>query len=111
MAASRSNPMDSIFQILSIPDSLTESLQDWGNNKQLAEIIGSIDSKDHLEELKVRIHNLTLTSVRQKDLQHSTKTAVLAAIFPMVILALLAAGLLAGWKICDAWITAKATAW
>ena len=43
MAASRSNPPDNVFQIRAIPDSLTESLQDWGNNQQLTEIIGSID--------------------------------------------------------------------
>ena len=39
MAAGFSNPVDSVFQIRAIPDSLTDSLQDWGNKQQLAEII------------------------------------------------------------------------
>ena len=95
MAASRSNPPGRVFQIQAIPDSLTDTLQDWGNKQQLAEILKSIDGNDHLQELKAKVCNLTITSLQHKDLQDSTRTAVLAAILPLIILALLAAGSLA----------------
>ena len=86
----------------------SESLQDRGNNQQLAEIIGSIN---HLQELRERVRNLTLMSVHHEDLQDSTRTAVLAAIQPFAILALLAAGSLAVWKVCGDKLKATATAW
>ena len=52
-----------------------------------------------------------MTSVRHKDLQDSTKTAVLVAIIPLIVLALLAAGSLAVWKVCGNKLKAKAAAW
>ena len=91
MAASRNNPPDSMFQIRAIPNSLTESLQDWGNNQQLAEIITSIDGGKHLQELKARVHNLTISSVHRRHLQDTTRTAILGVVIPLVILDLLPA--------------------
>ena len=89
MAASRNNPPDSMFQIRAIPISFTESLHDWGNNQQLAEIITSIDGGKHLQELKARVHNLTISSVHRRHLQDTTRTAILAVVIPLVILDLL----------------------
>ena len=72
--------------------SLTERLEDWGNNQQLAQMINNIDAEDHITDLMARVKNLTLTAVHQEDLQQSTTTAILAGVLPIIILALLAAG-------------------
>ena len=51
MAASKNNPPDSLLDPGHPKIPKTEELQDWGNNKQLTEIIDSIDSGQHLQEL------------------------------------------------------------
>ena len=79
------------FQIRAIPGSLDDDLQEWGPNKQLARMIDGIGVRDHLMELRERIHNLSITSVHQQDLRQSTTTAILASLLPVVILAGLAA--------------------
>ena len=85
MASSRQRPGDMTFQIRAIPDSLTESLRDWGPNKQLAEMIDSIGAQDHIADLTARVRNLSLTAVHQQDLQQSTTTAILTAVLPVPV--------------------------
>ena len=77
MASSRQQPSDLTFQIRAIPGSLNDNLQEWGPNKQLAEMITSIGDQDHIADLRERVHNLSLTAVHQLDLQQSTKTCLL----------------------------------
>ena len=107
MASSR----DMTFQIRAIPTSLTERLEDWGPNKQLAEMIGSIGAQDHIVDLTARVRNLSMTAVHQQDLQHSTTTAILAGVLPVLILSLLAAGAMAAWKFCGPPMATKVRAW
>ena len=61
MASSRQQPTDMTFQIRAIPGSLDDDLQEWGPNKQLARMIDGIGVRDHLMELRERIHNLSIT--------------------------------------------------
>ena len=86
------------FQIRAIPGALDDDLQEWGPNKQLAQMIAGIGVRDHIQELQDRIHNLSITSVHQQDLRQSTSTAILAGVLPVVILAGLAAIAIAAWK-------------
>ena len=69
MAASADNPPSSSFQIRAIPKSLTDKLEDWGHNQDLAAIIKRIGSKGHLKQLKAQVNNLTASSVDREDLQ------------------------------------------
>ena len=111
MASNREHPGDMIFQIRAIPASLTERLEDWGDNQQLAEMINNIDTDDHIAELRARGQILTLTADHQEDLCHSTTSAILAAVLQVLILSLLAAGSLATWKFCGPSISARAWKW
>ena len=100
MASKREQPGDMTFQIRVIPTSLTERLEDWGHNKQLAQMIDSIGTQDHIADLTARVRNLTQTAVHQEDLQHSTTTAILAVFLPVLIVFVIAAGAVAAWKFC-----------
>ena len=111
MASSRQQPTDVTFQIRAIPGFLDDDLQEWGPNKQLAQMIASIGVHDHIQELKDRVHNLSITSVHQQDLRQSTTTAILAGVLPVIILAGLAAGAIAAWKLCGPSAITKAQAW
>ena len=53
MASNHERPEDMTFQIRAIPLSLTERLEDWGNNQQLAKMINSIDTEDHIADLSL----------------------------------------------------------
>ena len=110
-ASSRQQPGDMSFQIRAIPTSLTVCLEQWGHNKQLAEMIDSIGSQDHIADLTAKVKNLTLTAVHQQDWQHSTTTAVLTAVLPVLILSIIAAGAVAAWKFCSPSISARAQKW
>ena len=103
--------MDMTFQIRAIPGSLDDDLQEWGPNKQLARMIDGIGVRDHLMELRERIHNLSITSVHQQDLRQSTTTAILASLLPVVILAGLAAAAVAAWKLWGPRAVTCAQAW
>ena len=111
MASNREHPGDMTFQIRAIPASLTARLEDWGDNQQLAEMINNIDAEDHITDLRARVRNLTLTAVHQDDLQQSTTTAILAAVLPVLILSLIAAGAMTSWKFCGPSISARAREW
>ena len=111
MASSRQQSTDVTFQIRAIPGSLDDDLQEWGPNKQLAQMIDGIGVRDHLLELQERIHNLSITSIHQQDLRQSTTTAILAGLLPVIILAGLAAGAIAAWKLCGPSAITKAQAW
>ena len=63
MAASADNPPSSSFQIRAIPKSLTDKLEDWGHNQDLAAIVKRIGNKGHLQQLKAQVSNLTKSSV------------------------------------------------
>ena len=52
MASNRECPEDMTFQIRAIPVSLTERLEDWGDNRQLAQMINNIDAEDHIADLR-----------------------------------------------------------
>ena len=47
-----------------------------------------------------RVPNLTISSVHPRDLQDTTRTAILAAVLHLVILAILATVSFAAWKLC-----------
>ena len=111
MASNRERPEDMTFQIRAIPVSLTERLEDWGDNRQLAQMINNIDAEDHIADLRGRVKNLTLTAVHHKDLRQSTTTAILAGVLPITILALLGAGAATLWKICGSSMSTKARQW
>ena len=97
MAASADNPPSSSFQIRAIPKSLTDKLEDWGHNQDLAAIIKRIGNRGHLQQLKAQVSNLTASSVDREDLQQSTHIAVLAAIIPLICLILIGAGSFTLW--------------
>ena len=99
------------FQIRAIPLSLTDRLEDWGNNQQLAQMINNIDAEDHIEDLRARVKNLTLTAVHHEDLRQSTITAILAGVLPIIIIALLAAGATTLWKMYGSDVAARARQW
>ena len=111
MASSRQQPTDMTFQIRAIPGSLDDDLHEWGPNKQLARMIDGIGVRDHLQDLQERIQNLSVTSVHQRDLTHSTTTAILASLLPVVILAGLAAAAVAAWKLWGPRAVTCAQAW
>ena len=111
MASSRQQPSDMTFQIRAIPTSLTDNLQEWGPNKQLAEMIDTIGAQDHIADLREKVHNLSLTAVHQQDLRQSTSTAILAGVLPGLILAILAAGAVSAWRFCGPLIANRARAW
>ena len=110
MASSRQQPGDMTFQVRSIPTTLTDNLQEWGPNRQLAAMVNAIGVQDHIEDLKERIHNLSMTGVHHQDLHRATTTAILAGVLPVLILALLAAGAGAAWRFCGPFIANKAQA-
>ena len=111
MASNRERPEDMSFQIRAIPVSLTEPLEDWGNNQQLAHVINNIDAEDHIEDLRARVKNLTLTAVHHEDLRQSTTTAILAGVLPIIIIALLAAGATTLWKMYGSAVSTRARQW
>ena len=111
MASSRQQPGDMTFQVRSIPDSLTDNLQEWGPNKQLAAMVDNIGVQDHISDLRQRIYNLSMTAVHQQDLHQATTTAILAGVLPVIILALLAGGAAAAWRFCGPLAATKVRAW
>ena len=111
MASNSERPEDMTFQIRAIPVSLTERLEDWGDNQQLAQMINNIDAEDLIADLRARVKNLTLTAVHHEDLPHSTTTAILAGVLPILILALIGAGATTMWKICGSSMSTKARQW
>ena len=108
MASNRERPEDMTFQIRAIPVSLTERLEGWGDNQQLAQMINNIDAEDHIADLRARVKNLTLTAVHHEDLRQSTTMAILTGVLPIIILALLAAWAATLWKICGSSMSTKA---
>ena len=74
-------------------------------------MINNIDAEDHIADLWARVNNLTLTVVHHDDLQHSTTTAIIAAVLPILILSLIAAGAMTMWKFCGPSISARAREW
>ena len=111
MAASADNPPSSSFQIRAIPKSLTDKLEDWGHNQDLATIIKRMGSKGHLKQLKAQVNSLTASSVDREDLQQSTHIAVLAAIPPLICLILIGAGSFTLWRYYGNRIQAAWSAW
>ena len=111
MASSRQQPGDMTFQVRAIPKSLTENLQEWGPNRQLAAMVDAIGMQDHIADLKERVHNLSMTAVHQRDLHQATTAAILAGVLPVLVLALLATGAGATWRFCGPLIANKAQAW
>ena len=74
-------------------------------------MIDSIGAQDHIADLTAKVKNLTLTAVHQQDWQHSTTTAVLTAVLPVLILSIIAARAVAAWKFCGPSICARARTW
>ena len=86
IASTRQQPGDMTFQIRAIPTPLTDNLQEWGPNKQLAEMIDGIGAQDHIADLRERVRNLSLTAVHQQDLRQSTTMAILAGVLPVLLM-------------------------
>ena len=74
-------------------------------------MINSIDAEDHIADLRARVKNLTLRAVHHDNLWQSTTTAIIAAVLPILILTLIAAGAMTMWKICGSSISTKAREW